>query len=117
MIGSPARRGAAASTGGAARFAASAGDGRVSAATAASVTRAGGTPRELQRRIATVDRAVQNRITMPCPGRNACPRLRRSCVQIPVLNQLTAANSLLGTIGTFQLHPLIYDSPRRRKGG
>jgi hypothetical protein len=42
--------------------------------------------------------------------------------QIAILDQLTAAtnhaaNSLLGTIGTFQCYSLIYDSPRRRKGG
>src|SRR5437660_213171 len=66
MIGSPASRGAVASLGGGAgradRATASA-FSAVSAAIAASVTMAGGR----QRRIATVDCAVVNRFTMPCP--------------------------------------------------
>src|SRR5664280_1369074 len=65
MIGSPASRGAVASVGGAGRacLAAASGLNAVSTAIAASVTMAGGP----QRRIATVDCAVVNRFTMPCP--------------------------------------------------
>ena len=66
MIGSPASRGAVASVGGAGRgcLAAAPTVSAVNAAIAASVVRAGGP----QRRIATLDRAVVNRFTMPCPG-------------------------------------------------
>src|SRR5665647_3434972 len=62
MIGSPASRGAVASLGGAGRgcLAAASAVSAVSAAIAASVTRAGGP----QRRIARVNCAVVNRITM-----------------------------------------------------
>src|ERR1035437_1849403 len=65
MIGSPASRGAVASVGGAGRacLAAASGLNAVSAAIAASVTMAAGP----QRRIATMDCAVVNRFTMPCP--------------------------------------------------
>jgi hypothetical protein len=66
MIGSPASRGAVASTGGAVRaYRATAWVlNAATAAIAASVTITGG-PR---RRIATVDCAVVDRFTMPCPG-------------------------------------------------
>ena len=65
MIGSPASRGAVASWGCAGRacFGAASAVSAVSAAIAASVTMAAGP----QRRIATVDCAVVNRFTMPCP--------------------------------------------------
>src|SRR5476651_2707320 len=65
MIGSPASRGADASLGGAGRgcLASASAVSAVSAAIAASVTMAAGP----QRRIATVDCAVVNRFTMPCP--------------------------------------------------
>src|SRR5882757_9905087 len=100
MIGSPASRGAVASVGGARRacFAAAASVGTVSAAIAASATMTG----DPHRRIAAVDCAVVNRFTIPCPGSNACPRLRRSRVKSRFLDQLTA-NPLLGTIGTSRL--------------
>src|SRR6478736_4285451 len=66
MIGSPASRGAVASVGGAGRasLAAASTVSAASAAIAASVTMAG----PPQRRISTVDCAVINRFTMPCPG-------------------------------------------------
>src|ERR1019366_8756116 len=66
MIGSPASRGAVASLGGAGRgcLAAASAVSAVSAAIAASVTMAAGP----QRRIATVDCAVANRLTIPCSG-------------------------------------------------
>src|SRR3984893_8861656 len=65
MIGSPASRGAIASVGGAGRacLAPASTVSAVSAATAASVTMAGGP----QRRMATVDCAVLNRVTMLSP--------------------------------------------------
>jgi hypothetical protein len=65
MIGSPASRGAVASLGDAGRgsLAAAPAVSAVSAAIAASVTIAAGP----QRRIASVDCAVVNRFTMPCP--------------------------------------------------
>jgi hypothetical protein len=66
MIGSPASRGAVASVAGAGRacLAAASAVSAASSAIAASVTMAG----PLQRRIATVECAVMNRFTMPCPG-------------------------------------------------
>jgi hypothetical protein len=66
MIGSPASRGAVASVVGAGRacLAAASAVGAASAAIAAIVTMTG----PLQRRVATVDGAVMNRFTMPCPG-------------------------------------------------
>jgi hypothetical protein len=64
MIGSPASRGAIASVGGRACLAAAPAVSAVSAAIAASVAMAGGR----LRRIATLDCAAVNRLTMPCPG-------------------------------------------------
>jgi hypothetical protein len=66
MIGSPASRGAVASTGAALRacLAEAPAVSTVMAAIAASVTMAGGP----HRRIATVDCAVVDRFAMPCPG-------------------------------------------------
>ena len=66
MIGSPASRGAVASVVGAGRdcLAAASAVSAASAAIAASVTMAE-TP---ERRVATVDCAVINGFTMPCPG-------------------------------------------------
>ena len=82
----------------------------VSAAIAASVTMAAGP----QRRIATVDCAVVNRFTMPWPGWNACPRLRRSSVKSRCLDNQQptpyAANSFLGTIARSVGNSFIYDS-------
>jgi hypothetical protein len=74
MIGSPAWRGAASLVGAGRTFASLVGAGRAclaaasavngaTAAVAASVTMAGPT----QRRVATVDCAVMDRFTMPCP--------------------------------------------------
>jgi hypothetical protein len=73
MIGSPASRGAVASTGDAGRAcrAPAAVVKAESSAIAASVAMAG-VP---QRRIARVDRAIANRLAMPYPGWSACSRL------------------------------------------
>src|SRR6516162_10159799 len=73
MIGSPVLRGAVASVVRRACLAAASAVSAISAAIATSVTMAGGP----QRRIATRD---CTRFTMPCPGRNAGPRLRRANV-------------------------------------
>jgi hypothetical protein len=66
MIGSPAPRGAVASVAGVGRacLAAASQVSAASPAIAASVTVAG----NLRRRIATVDCAAMNRLTMPCSG-------------------------------------------------
>src|SRR3954454_22686545 len=87
MIGSPASRGAVASLRGAGRgsLAVASAVSADRAAIAASVMMAGG----LQRRAATVVRAVLDRSAMSCPERNACS----------------------------VLHRCIHDSPRWRKRG
>src|SRR4051794_29150022 len=114
MIGSPASRGATASTGafGRAGLAAASAQTGVSRASAASVTMAW----ELQRRIATVDRVVGNRIAMPMPR---C--VLRACVEnchitTGGLTNFHAANSLPEIIGTFRWRSSLIRQPRQEEG-
>ncbi len=124
MIGSPASRGAVASTGGAvcARLAAAPEVSAVSAAIAASVIMAGWAQRRLETVDRTaVDRAVVNRFPIPCPDRNACPRLRRSRIISRFLENYPPPSTppirFRECSPRFGSKSLIYDSSRGRKGG
>src|ERR1700722_5178745 len=115
MIGSPAARGAAASTGapGRACLAAAPAVSAVRAIIAASVTMAGGP----QRRIAMVDCAVVNRLTMLSPVETSL-RLRRSSVRSRFWNSRHHLRQFApAPIGTFRRRISQYDSLHRKKDG